>query len=99
MRFFLLLAVLLGLIGFVATEAVRGAHGLAANKQLKLRAEALSKELSLLKAEHARLERDAALLKDKAASEPALLDEQARSLLDLAHPSDIVIVNGDKSAP
>jgi cell division protein FtsB len=99
MRFFLLLAVLLGLIGFVASEAVRGAHGLAANKQLRLRAEALSKELALLKAEHARLERDAALLKDKAAGEPALLDEQARSLLDLAHPSDIVIVSGEKSAP
>ena len=84
---------------YVATEAVRGAHGLAAHKQLNARVEALTKELGALKAEHERLERDAALLKDKAAAQPALLDEQARSLLDLAHPADIVIVNNQKDLP
>jgi cell division protein FtsB len=99
MRLLILFAMLLGLIFYVATEAVRGAHGLAANKQLNARVDALRKELAALKAEHARLERDAALLKDKAASQPALLDEQARSLLDLAHPADIVIVNGEKDLP
>jgi len=95
---FLFLA-LAGLIVYVASEAIRGAHGLAANRQLNARIEALTKELSALKAERARLERDAALLGPKAAIEPALLDEQARSLLDLANPSDIVIVNADKAAP
>ena len=48
--------------------------------------------------QRARLERDAELLGPKAAGEPALLDEQARSLLDLAHPADIVIVNGLQAA-
>jgi cell division protein FtsB len=95
MRLFILFAVLLGLIFYVATEAVRGPHGLAANKLLNARVEALSKELAALKAEHARLERDAGLLKDKATAQPALLDEQARSLLDLARPTDIVIVNSE----
>jgi cell division protein FtsB len=95
MRLFILFAVLLGLIFYVATEAVRGAHGLAANKLLNARVEALTKELAALKAEHGRLERDAALLKDKATTQPALLDEQARSLLDLAHPADIIIVNNE----
>jgi cell division protein FtsB len=96
MRLLLLFAVLIGLIGYVASEATRGAHGLAAYRQLKARVEALTKELTALKAEHNHLERDAALLKDKAAEQPALLDEQARSLLDLANPADIVVVNAEK---
>lgn len=91
----MLFLVLLGLIAYVASEAVGGAHGLLANKQLNARVEALSKELTQLKAEHARLERDAGLLKDKSA-DPSLLDERARSLLDLARPTDIVIVNSEK---
>jgi cell division protein FtsB len=97
-RHFLLLLALAGLIVYVAAEAIRGAHGLVANKQLNARIDALSKELASLKAERAKLERDAALLGPKAATEPALLDEQARSLLDLANPNDIVVVNGDKRA-
>jgi cell division protein FtsB len=99
LRQFTLFIVLIGLIAYVASEAIRGAHGLAANKQLNARVEALTKELAALKSERAKLERDAALLGPKAASEPALLDEEARSLLDLARPSDIVIVNGEKSSP
>lgn len=95
MRQFMLFLALLGLIAYVASEAVHGAHGLLANRQLNARVEALSKELAQLKAEHARLERDAALLKDKS-PDPILVDERARSLLDLARPTDIVIVNGDK---
>ncbi len=95
MRQFTLFLALLGLIAYVASEAVGGAHGLLANKQLHARVEALTKELTQLKAEHARLERDAALLKDKS-PDPSLLDEQARSLLDLARPADIVIVNGER---
>jgi cell division protein FtsB len=94
-RQFILFLALIGLIGYVASEAVHGAHGLLANRQLNTRVEALSKELAQLKAEHARLERDAALLKDKS-PDPSLVDERARSLLDLARPTDIVIVNGDK---
>jgi cell division protein FtsB len=95
MRLFILLAVLVGLIFYVASEAVRGGHGLAAHKQLHARVEALTRELAALRAEHERLERDASLLKDKAAAQPALLDEQARSLLDLANPADIIIVNNE----
>ncbi len=95
MRQFILFLVLLSLIGYVAGEAVRGAHGLIANRQINARVEALTKELAQLKAQHAQLERDAALLKDKPA-DSSLVDEEARSLLDLARPTDIVIVNGEK---
>jgi cell division protein FtsB len=96
LRQFSLLAVLLGLIVYVASDAIRGAHGLAAHEQLQARIDALSKELAALKSERARLERDEELLTKKAASQPALLDEQARSLLDLANPTDIVVVNSEK---
>jgi cell division protein FtsB len=96
MRQFILFLVLLGLIGYVAAEAVRGAHGLVASRQIQARVEALTKELAQLKTEHTRLERDASLLKDKSAADPSLLDEQARSLLDLARPTDIVIVNSQR---
>ncbi len=95
-RQFILFLVLLGLTFYVAAQAIRGAHGLAANRALHLRVDALAKELAELKAEHARLERDAELLKDKSAAGAPLLDEQARSLIDFAHPADIVVVNGDK---
>ena len=98
LRQFILLGVLLLLIGYVASDAIRGPHGLAANQQLQARIDALTKELAALKAERTRLERDDDLLTKKAESQPALVDEQARALLDLARPSDIVIVNGEKGS-
>jgi cell division protein FtsB len=91
-----LLMTLCGMIAYVASDAVRGSHGLIANQLLHARIDTLKKELAALKAQRTRLERDAELLGPKAAEQPALLDEQARSLLDLAHPADIVIVNGEK---
>jgi cell division protein FtsB len=99
LRQFVFFMALLGLIVYVASEAIRGAHGLAANKLLNARVETLTKELAALKAERTKLERDAALLGPKAATEPALLDEEARSLLDFANPNDIVIVNSEKAGP
>ncbi len=93
----LLLFALIGLIGYVSADAIRGAHGLAANQRLHARIDALNKELATLKSQRARLERDAELLGPKAAAQPVLIDEQARSLLDFASPTDIVIVNGEKT--
>ena len=79
MRQFILFLVLLSLIGYVAGEAVRGAHGLIANRQINARVEALTKELAQLKAQHAQLERDAALLKDKPAAHRSSTKRPARS--------------------
>ena len=39
MRQFILFLVLLGLIGYVAAEAVRGAHGLVASREIQARVE------------------------------------------------------------
>jgi cell division protein FtsB len=91
------LAVILLLIFYVTGDAVRGTHGLVAKERLEAKISGLRKELAALKAQRVRLERDAELLGPKAATEPALLDEQARSLLDLASPADIVVVNGPQA--
>lgn len=91
-----LFAVIVAMIVYVAADAIRGPHGLAANQLLSSRIAAMKKELAALKTQRARLERDAELLGSKAASQPVLVDEQARALLDLARPTDIVIVNSDK---
>jgi len=91
-----LFAALIGMVVYVASDAVRGAHGLIANQMLRAKVAAMKKDLTALKAQRARLERDAELLGPKAASQPGLLDEQARALLDFARPTDIVIVNGDR---
>jgi cell division protein FtsB len=94
----LALGAILATICYVASDAVRGAHGLIANQILRARIEALQKELTTLKTQRMGLERDAKLLGSNAASQPALLDEQARSLLDLAKPTDVVIVNADRNS-
>ncbi|WP_127076285.1 FtsB family cell division protein [Rhodomicrobium lacus] len=97
LRQFGLLAVFLALIAYVAADAVRGPHGLIANELLRAKIADLNKDLAALKRERARLERDADLLGPKASTHSDLLDEQARALLDLARPADIVIVNAEKT--
>ncbi len=96
MRQVFVLAVTAGLSVGVAREAIRGPHGLAANQALAEHIKTLKSELEAMKAQRGQLERDAALLGPKAAAEPALLDQEARSLLDYADPSDIVIVHRSK---
>ncbi|MBT3071114.1 septum formation initiator family protein [Rhodomicrobium sp. Az07] len=93
-----LLVLCLSAIAYVASEAVRGPHGLIANELLRAKIVDLNRDLTALKRERARLERDADLLGPKASTHSDLLDEQARTLLDLARPADIVIVSGGKAA-
>jgi cell division protein FtsB len=97
LRQIMLLAALIGMIVYVGADAVRGPHGLVANQMLSAKIAAMKRDLAALKAQRARLERDAELLGPKAASQSDLLDEQARALLDFARPTDIVIVNSEKA--
>jgi len=96
-RQIMLLAALIGMIVYVGSDAVRGPHGLVANQMLRAKIAAMNRDLAALKAQRARLERDAELLGPKAATQPDLLDEQARALLDFARPTDIVIVNSGRA--
>jgi cell division protein FtsB len=97
LRQIMLFAALVVMIVYVAADAVRGPHGLVANRMLQVKIAAMKKDLTALKAQRTRLERDAELLGPKAASQPDLLDEEARSLLDFARPTDIVIVNSERA--
>jgi cell division protein FtsB len=86
-------AACLGLIAYMASDAIYGAHGLITKRRLEGKVARLNSELANLKQERAYLERDAKLLGDSVKQQPALLEEEARSLLDLAKPTDIVIVD------
>lgn len=97
-RQFVLFAILLLLIGYVMHDAIHGSHGLIARQRIEQRISTLKSELEGMKSQRVRLERDAELLGAKATQHPELLDEQARSLLDLANPADIVIVNDPPAA-
>jgi cell division protein FtsB len=97
-RFLRQSALLLVLITALAAVASNASEGLKAKRQLEQRADMLTADLAQLKTQRARLEHEADLLGDGAARQPALLEEEARSLLDFAHPSDIVIVDDSPAA-
>ena len=97
LRHIMIFAALAAMIVYVAADAVRGPHGLVAKRMLHAKIGAMKRDLAALRAQRASLERDAELLGVKAASQPNLLDEEARSLLDFAQPTDIVIVNSEKT--
>lgn len=96
LRQIMVFAALVAMIVYVAADAVRGPHGLVAKRMLSAKIGSMKRDLAALRAQRASLERDAEQLGAKAASQPNLLDEEARSLLDFAQPTDIVIVNGEK---
>lgn len=93
MRQFVLLAILCALAAAVGYDAIEGPGGLRAKQELEALVKNLEADLHALKRQRERLEHDAALLGDGADKQPALLEEQARTLLDLAHPSDIIIID------
>jgi cell division protein FtsB len=99
LRRLLLFVLLSGLIVHVARDAIFGAHGLIMKHQLEARIAGLETEIAKLKGERTELERDANRLGSDAAKDPALLDEEARAILDFAKPTDIVIVDDAPDAP
>jgi len=82
-----LAAAFLSYFGF---HAINGELGLNSKMQLDLRRERLTKELAGLVEQRKELERRTALLQD-GTIEKDMLDEQARSLLEVARPDEIVI--------
>lgn len=91
-RHVLLLALCLALIGYFSYHAVEGDHGLHKRAALGEKVERLETELAALRKERLRIEHDVALMTDRAQSEPDLLDEQARALLNYVRPGDIVVL-------
>ena len=95
----LFLTLCLALTAYFAYHAVEGEHGLHKRALLEKRVTLLQDELAALQRERQRLEHDVALVTHRAKTQPDLLDEQARALLNYARPDEIVVLRakpGDK---
>ena len=91
-RYALLLTICVALIGYFAYHAVEGDHGLHKRTMLSEKIKRLEAELRALKEERVRVEHDVALVTTRARTEPDLLDEQARALLNYTKPDEIVVL-------
>ncbi len=86
--YFLLCA---GLIAYFSYHAVHGKHGLHAKAELSARVDALESELRSLRTERQRLERKASHMAGAKRDED-LIEEEARTVLNFAHPDDIILI-------
>lgn len=85
---------LLGLIAYFSYQAVHGNHGLHRRAELKQQIGELSASLAALQAARTRLEQEISLIRPTQGQTTDLLDEQARALLNVARPDEIVIMTG-----
>ena len=83
--------VLLGLVVYFVFHAMQGKHGLRARVSLKKHLSSLEQQLVVLKAEREKFENYIQLMQSRTI-DPDMLDEQARRLLNLAHPSEVIIM-------
>jgi cell division protein FtsB len=79
------------LIGYFGFHAFNGQRGLHARHQIDQQMTELTAELERLKRERGQWERKASLLRPDRI-DPDTLDEQARLLLNVAHPNDLVMM-------
>jgi len=86
-------AVLCVVIASLAHQAVKGDHGLERRAQIKQRIEAMEARRVALGKKRKRLERDVALMKDAGKTPTDLAETQALSILNLARPGDIILLN------
>lgn len=82
--------VVLGASGFFAWNAYIGDRGLVARREHKTRIAQLNRQIDELKIERTGFERRVAALSSDEIDRD-LLDERARSVLNLAHRNDLVI--------
>jgi len=92
-RSFAIFAVLCTLIASFAHQAIKGDHGLERRAQIKQRIVSMEAERDRLAAKRAGLERDVALMRAGEHKPTDLAEQQARALLNLARPDEIIILN------
>jgi cell division protein FtsB len=78
------------MIGYFGMHAFSGQRGLHAKHEIEQQMVELTAELDRLKAERSQWDRKVALLRPERI-DPDMLDEQARLLINLAHPNDLVM--------
>jgi len=90
--------VLIAFQGYLGYSALNGQFGTRSQKQMLADIEDLKGESSSLQAEIDSYKHLASLY-DPARLDPDILTEQARSLLGMAHPNDIVVMVGKDGKP
>jgi len=78
-------------LGYFGFHAFNGTYGLIASAEFVKEAGDLEAELAELRAQNAELERHVALLRSDNL-DPDMLDEQARSALNMIGPNEVVII-------
>ncbi len=89
----MLLLLFLGLIAYFGYHAVKGQYGLEARTAIGARVKSLEAELKLIKAEREGFERRASAMTVGAGGDKDLIEEQARLILNFAHPDDIILID------
>lgn len=79
------------LIGYFAIQGYNGQYGLVAKRAFQQQHEALTAELDGLRAQREALEAKARLLSPERI-DADMLDEEARRLLNLVNPKDLVLI-------
>lgn len=85
----------LALVGYFTYHLFVGDHGLRSRAQMGTRISTLQGELEGLKAVRGKLDRDVALLRAEHL-DPDMLDERARSILNFAHPNDVIFIDPNR---
>lgn len=86
-----------GLIGYLGHQLLVGNHGIDARSDRVRSIASLEGELAGLQEVRGRIERDASLLRSDSL-DPDMLDERARSILNLARPDDLVVLSRPSGA-
>lgn len=82
----------LGLLGFFAWHAQEGPRGFAFHEKLASQSRQLSDELATIKKQRSDFETRVTLLRPESV-DPDMLDEMARSTLDVAGPNDLIVLD------
>ena len=82
----------LGLLGFFAWHAMEGPRGFKFREKLATHSEELTGELAAIEKQRADTEHRVALLRPESV-DPDMLDEMARSTLDVAGPNELIVLD------
>jgi cell division protein FtsB len=82
----------LGLLGFFAWHAQEGPRGFEFREKLASQSRQLSDELAAIQKQRTDFETRVALLRPESV-DPDMLDEMARSTLDVAGPNDLIVLD------
>jgi cell division protein FtsB len=82
----------LGLLGFFAWHAQEGPRGFAFREKLANQSRQLTEELATIQKQRSDFETRVALLRPESV-DPDMLDEMARSTLDVAGPNDLIVLD------